>query len=336
MIRSMKKKNRLFGMDHFKIQKTLNLVKGFFYCTIKRKQKRIMNNQQLIADLRNQSFHCMEFPGYHHVLTYFDAWKAFRELPLDVKQKIEYLTDYGRGYEYKDEHTPVPSGHKPLDRKDNYHYLPIDHERVLGIAKKMDKEYRNIVEDFLNACSEYSIACTSFIESITPELQSLVHDQNVDLTKYIQKSKQYWISRALYYHPNQSPRAEIAADHCDKAMITLNFEASAPGLHCTDVNTLEQHGVVIKKGEVMIQLGLQGDYLMNLKALPHGVGSSEKTTRDGRYTGVFFAIMHGIPVYNKAEYGPTKNIDIHEYLRDWTHDDLKKRFMLPKTQPMLN
>ncbi|MFT6829622.1 MAG: isopenicillin N synthase-like dioxygenase [Candidatus Paceibacteria bacterium] len=257
-------------------------------------------------------------------------WQKFRAIPDETKKLFRYIKDVGRGYENKIQEEVIDGG-TISDKKENFHLVPMDYSRLMSLAQHQvsNEEHLRIILDFICSAQLLHLSIIDFMESIRPGLQELVLDDfestKINLKEEFEESWYQWIIRTLFYHPGQDISVDIAGMHLDKGFITLNWRATAPGLQVMNVITGEMSHVDIPEGYVLIQAGLQFDYLTGIKALPHRVINSKIVIKIARCCLVAFCDINGLPQYDKAKFGRTHTIKFLDYIK-WSRSELLKRF----------
>ena len=222
------------------------------------------------------------------------AWKAFCDLPEELKARFPYDADAktsGNGYELKKGNA--------YDLKENFHLRMIVRDELMRKAHMIDDE---IAPRFV----EKALAVNGLMKDLLREFAEAVEKDYAipGFADDVMVKQPEWLLRFLHYFGDRTPGEEIAAPHTDKGGFTLHLYESASGVErlTYDKQWVE---MPLSEGETVIipGMGLQNRSKCQLKATCHRVVATEETAKTGRYAAVCFFNYRNARYFDKARFG---------------------------------
>ena len=223
------------------------------------------------------------------------SWKAFCNLPENLKMKFPYGSDIGMGVGYEMKKTPGAN----LDLKEDFHFAAGFQNEIKNIARSLRNE---TVIDFVGQTETLVDLMEPLIIDFAGQLEETFG--MVNLRDEVIESKPIWFIRFLHYFGGREKGDEIATPHADKSGFTLHLYESDPGLEYLD-HQKRWRKMPVSRDETAIIPGMRMQYRSRnrLKATYHRVVATEKTAAQGRFSVVCFVHLKRTPEYNKKKAG---------------------------------
>jgi isopenicillin N synthase-like dioxygenase len=233
-----------------------------------------------------------------------EKWKAFCQLPYEVRSQVGYSCDInvsGVGYECK-----LQLG-KALDVKEDFHVRLSERawlDTNMLPAGKVGQDFLDSCYD-LNALVAPHVLDYAHMATEAYGLSGFVHDTEVYLDRMLFRFLHYFGSKA---YGGRKHGDIMAAPHVDKGCFTLHLHESAPGLERLTYDTKEWTPMDVGLGETIILPGMRMQLRTEneLRAVCHRVVATAETAEVGRISAVCFVDCAGTPYFNKSEKGNTQ------------------------------
>jgi len=232
------------------------------------------------------------------VAAYVSKWKAFCELPEDIRKRFPYFN--GVGYELKDNARAVkgPNSNR-VDHKEDLHIQLENGTGLLDVASHTDRLAQSLVLAGLELIP--------LLETCVLQFASVV-ESGFNIPGFIdevRKGKEKWWLRSLHYFGDRNVGDEIASAHVDKSGFTLHLYESDPGLEFLDITTKSWVPAPVMDTETVLFPGMQTQLRTqgSIKALCHRVVATDVTANKGRFSVVCFIPLPDTARYNKEAAG---------------------------------
>lgn len=230
------------------------------------------------------------------VLTAVDSWKAFCDLPSEVKTLVGYNAQGGGtgvGYELKIGTGPAGDRKENFDvalsgldwltaREEDVGQIPVgqfigDATRLVALVKPTITKFAREVE------REYSL---------------------VGFAREVEESEAGFFIRFIHYPGDRKVNDETATAHVDQSCFTLHLFESHAGLERLPykgdwVPMPVSEGKTVIIPAMQMQLRSEG----RLRATFHRVVANPETAISGRYSAVCFIQLRNTPKYDKEKHG---------------------------------
>ncbi len=255
-----------------------------------------MNMKSSIAQLKSQGIFSMQYPPMLRLAVEdtVEAWKAFCELPAEIKKSLPYSNGgAGVGYELKN------GVGQNADKKENF---DVTTSGVTWLRV-------NIAEINTPVALSFVSRATGLVSAIKPLILDFAWQAEREFglegfTDEVDQSETAFFTRFIHYFGDRAVGDETASAHVDQSGFTLHLYESAEGLQCLPYES-DWQNMPVSEGETVIIPAMQMQLRSHgkLRALCHRVVATPETALHGRYSAVCFVQLKHTPKYDKEKCG---------------------------------